>query len=262
MVFFCGFLGGWGRVSLLLFYLFLTVQVHFLKWDILRPQCHKRFTQCPLCNSCKTQTKLLLTPHAVSPPTKWNPRTTFGFWPITLEGDGDWKQYYESRSVIKSLLLGQRSGWGERVLCETTKDLYYVWIQDIYKRHRMNSAKATISPDLFWFNIRLLSWRVLLAVGKKRKKDGNIKFVTALTSARCDTQNPGVTESFSPQEKQGRWFVEGPRGASVPWKQVAQHHTAAYLQGIFVGIQEIRKNKTFSLQKKASATYGEVQWGD
>lgn len=102
----------WLCLSLSLFDLFLTAEVHFLKWEILRPRCHKRFTQCPLCNSCKTQTKLLLTPHAVPPPTKWNPRTTFGFWPITLEGDGDWKQYYESRSVIKSLLLGPRIGVG------------------------------------------------------------------------------------------------------------------------------------------------------
>lgn len=128
--------------SLTLFYLFLAVEIHFLKWDILRPWCHKRFTQCPLCNSCKTQTKLLLTPHAVPPLTKWNPRTTFGFWPITLEGDGDWKQYYESRSVIKSLLLGQRSGWGEGALCETTEDLFYFWKHNVYKRRRKNTAKA------------------------------------------------------------------------------------------------------------------------
>lgn len=93
------------------------------------------------------------------------------------------------------------------------------------------------------------------------ERDRNVEFATASTSARCDTQNPGVTESLSPQEKQGRWFVEGPRGASVPWKQVAQHHTAAYLQGIFVDIQEIHKNKTFpSKRKQASPTvkYSEV----
>lgn len=61
----------------------------------------------------------------------------------------------------------------------------------------------------------------------------------------CDTQNPKVTVSVSPQEKQGRWFVEGPEGAPVPWKQVAQHRTEACLQGIFVDIQEMHKSKTF-----------------
>lgn len=157
----------WLFLSLSFFYLFLTAEVHFLKWDILRPRCHKRFTQCPLCNSCKTQTKLLLTPHAVPPPTKWNPRTTVGFWPITLEGDGDWKQCYESRSVIKSLLLGQRSGWGDGVLCETTKHLFCVWIHNI--------SQAKNCPDLLWFNICPLSWQVLLPVaerGKRRVCDG------------------------------------------------------------------------------------------
>lgn len=37
-----------------------------------------------------------------------------------------------------------------------------------------------------------------------RRETGNVEFATASTSARCDTQNPGVTESLSPQEKQGR----------------------------------------------------------
>lgn len=72
-------------------------------------------------------------------------------------------------------------------------------------------------------------------------------------SAWYDTQNPRVTVSLSLQEKQGRRFVEGPLGATAPWKQVAQHRTAACLQGIFVDIQEMHKIKHFS-SRGAGAT--------
>lgn len=80
----------------------------------------------------------------------------------------------------------------------------------------------------------------------------------------CDTQNPKVTVSVSPQEKQGRWFVEGPQGAPVPWKQVAQHRTAACLQGIFVDIQEMHKSKTFppSCRRKRHLQYNTDWRGD
>lgn len=120
------------RLALVLFFALISfcclsvidglTETHLLKREALRPQCRKRFTQCPLCNSCETPTELLLTPHAAPPLPliKWNLRTTFGFCPITLEGDADWKQSYESRSVIMSVLL-RSWGCGDAILCVQEK---------------------------------------------------------------------------------------------------------------------------------------------
>lgn len=250
-------------LSLSLFYLFLTSEIHFLKWDILRPRCHKRFTQCPLCNSCKTQTKLLLTPHAVPPLTKWNPRTTFGFWPITLEGDGDWKQYYESRSVIKSLLLGHRLGWGWRSFVQNNEGFILL----------LKTAHSLKEPDESWkdkapANRNCLTSSDLTFAGFHdecftcRGVGGGCRICNGINISEMWHPKPRSDGVSFPAGETRKMICWGAQGSERALKTGGTTSTAACLQGIFVDIQENSEKQNLSLQQKASTTYGGVQWGD
>lgn len=92
-----------------------------------------------------------------------------------------------------SLCCWDKDLGGAKEFCVKQPSIYSVFESITFLRQRIVPTSSDLTSARFHDECFYLSQR-----------EGNVECATASTSARCDTQNPGVTESLSPQEKQGR----------------------------------------------------------